>query len=221
MRYQTLALVSVLFCVAPFCGKADTLYTSSAAFLAALGTDVQTEDFSNSAIFFDGEDIPDGFSADGITYGPFTLTDGATDLITTGLFNSISGLGLGVDHTVLGSLYTFFFGGEGATLTFARPVTAVGLFFNVSTGTGSYAVTANGATASTGSTTYDENTFVFAGIISTTPFTTASFDSTNLLIGSYTVPEIVTSLITPEPTAFLPLGAGLALLPLLRRRFRA
>jgi hypothetical protein len=202
----------------PLTASADVTYTSSSSFLAAIsGLTVQTEDF---ATFSNGQDISSGFSADGITYGPFNLTDGATQLDITNQYNSISGLSLGADHTSRGSLETFFYGGDEATITFSQPVLAVGIFFNVNPNTGSYEVHAHGDIAVTGSASYDTSTFVFAGIVSTTPFTTVSFDSTNTAVGSFNIPEIISA--APEPSAFLPLSVGgLALLPMLRRRRRA
>ena len=58
-------------------------------------------------------------------------------------------------------------------------------------------------TATTGSTNYDINSFVFAGLLSTnTQFTSATFFSTDAGLGSYNVPLIVTASV-PEPSSLL------------------
>src|SRR3954453_11694240 len=98
--------------------QADTVYTSSGAFFAAInGLSTTIEDYSSG--FFDGEAIPNGFSAHGITYNHFNLTLGATQGDITNQYNSFSGLSLGADHTDLGPAFTYFLGTEGATISFA------------------------------------------------------------------------------------------------------
>ncbi len=62
------------------------------------------------------------------------------------------------------------------TVTFAAPVNAFGLFFNVNLNSGDYGFSTSLGTATTGSTNYDINSFVFAGLLSTnTQFTSATF----------------------------------------------
>ncbi|HLK69418.1 MAG TPA: PEP-CTERM sorting domain-containing protein [Bryobacteraceae bacterium] len=215
MRLLTALTVLVLMMVSSATAGVVT-YTSSTAFFAALaGATPQVEDYS-SPVFSDGQDISLGSTLDGITYSDFVLTGGATQLDITNKFNSFSGLSLGADHTTNAGL-TFFFGGEGATITFAAPVFAVGIFDNVNLNSGNYSVTAAGTTASTDSTAYDTSTFVFAGLISTTPFTSASFTSSDSALGSFNVAEIV-SVATPEPSAWF--GLGLIALALAWRRIR-
>jgi hypothetical protein len=219
MRKRTFPIAFTVCGLLPFLAKADVTYTSSASFFAAISS--STQQIENFSMFSNGQLISNGFSANGITYGPFSLSSGATQLDITNLYNSFSGLSLGADHTMGGSFPagTFFFGGDSATITFASPVNAVGVFFNVNQNSGNYELQGNGTVASTGSAAYDTSTFVFAGITFSTPVTTVSFDSTDPVLGSFNIPEIVSAV--PEPSELLPLGAALGLLPLLRRRRRA
>lgn len=202
LALSTLALLPV--------AQADTVYTSSAAFFAAINGLPQTiEDYSSG--FFDGQAIPNGFAANGITYTEFTLTEGATQGVITNLYNSFSGLSLGADHTDLGSAFTYFFGTEGATITFATPVTAFGMFFNVNLDSGQYGfLYGDGGQAFTDSASYDTSTFVFVGVVSDTPFSVLSFNSTDFDNGVYNVPEMIyaTGAPIPEPSSMLLLGTS-------------
>lgn len=193
-------------------------YTSSAAFEAATSVDF-TENYGS---FSNGQIVTPGFSQDGVTYSGFVLTQGATNLDITNLYNSFSGLSLGADHTSLGSSDTYFFGGEGATLTFSAPVFAFGMFFNANLNSGAYGFSTSAGSASTGSGSYDTGTFVFAGIVSTTPFSSISFlsDGTNAV---YNVPELLATTASPEPSTLASSLAGLLLLAgaYLRRLRRA
>lgn len=196
-------------------------YTSSSAFAAATGINV----VENYGTLTDGEDIASGSTVDGITYSGFSLSDGATDLDISDLYHSISGLNLGADHTADGSAYTYFLGGEGATITFAQPVNAFGMFFDMDLNSAdSYGfTTSTGATASVGGGSYDTGakTFTFAGLTSTTPFTSITFYS----VGGdadYAIPEIEAQFAStntansvpqpaPEPASAQLLVAGLGL----------
>ena len=124
----------------------------------------------------------------------------------TNLYNSVSGLSLGVDHTGISSGDTYFFATEGATLTFSSPISAFGMFFNVNLNSGSYGFTTSAGSATTGSASDDTSTFVFAGIVSTTPFTSVTFSSTGD-VASYNVAELLATSAVPEPTTF---GLGIA-----------
>ena len=172
-------------------------YTSSAAFEGATTIDA-TENYSG---FTNGQDLASGFTSDGVTYSGFVLTSGATLLDITNQYDSISGLSLGADHTAaLGAAFTYFLGGEGATLTFAVPVYAFGMFFNANLNSGTYGFTSSVGSASTDSVAWDTSTFVFAGLISTTPFSSITFSSTGGA-AVYNVPELLgsTTSAVPEP----------------------
>lgn len=201
---------------------ATTTYTSSADFDAATAGHQTIEDFSSGTA---GETIPNGGVFDGATY---TTAGGSTldGTIITNQFNSFSGLSLGGDQS--NGAAQFFFSGDSVTVTFAAPVFAVGVFFNVNQGSGNFVLTAAGATVSTGSAVYDTSTFVFDGLVSDTSFTTATFSSNDGGAGtaSYNIPEIITEAAgpaVPEPAiwAMMLMGFGGLGAMLRRRRERA
>lgn len=205
-RFLVFALLAALLVVPA--AWADTVYTSSADFLSAIGgLSATTEDYSSG--FFDTEPVPNGFSAHGITYTNFNLTQGATQGIITSLYNSFSGLSLGADHTDLGPQYTYFLPTEGATISFAQPVTAFGMFFNVNLSSGQYGFTYAGKSAYTDSTAYDQSTFVFVGVVADNPFSSITFSSLDAGLGAYNVPEMIYATSVPEPSSIVLLGSSL------------
>jgi hypothetical protein len=182
-----------------------TTYTSSAAFDAAI-SDFSTS-IENYGGLAPGTTITAGQTIDGLTYTAFTPGPLGTLLggIVTTEFNSFTGNSLGGNQST-GAQY--FFGGDSVTVTFAAPVNAFGLFFNVNPNSGDYGFSTSLGTATTGSATFDTSTFVFAGLVSTdTKFTSATFFSTDTALGSYNVPEIITAIV-PEPSGLSLLGLG-------------
>ena len=182
----------------------DTVYTSSFNFETAVSG--RTQQIENYATLKAGQLISNGQTVDGITYTHFNLTQGATTGYITGIYNSVSGQSLGVDHTSLSPTYQFFLGGEGAQITLSRPVTAFGMFFNVGLNSGSFGFTTAADSVFTGSTAYDNNTFVFAGLVANTPFQSITISS----VGSsavYDIAELV-STPTPEPASYALLAVG-------------
>ena len=190
-----------------------TIYTSSAVFAAA-AHGLTVEQYATGT---SGETISSGGSFDGLTYtttaGPFGDLQGS---IITNQFNSFSGLSLGGNQST-GAQY--FYGGDSVTVTLPSPVTAVGAFFNVNPNSGDYMLETSGGDATTGSAAFDTRTFVFAGITSTTPFSTFTLTSTSASSGSFNVPEIEfgSSNNVPEPMSLALFGSGLLGLWVLRR----
>jgi len=171
-------------------------YTSSAAFTAALaGSPSLVENYSGFAA---KDDIAPGATFDGITYTSFNISAG-TDGIISNQFNSFSGLSLGANQAH--DAAEFFFDGDSFAINFA-PALAIGIFFNVNANSGTFGITTPAGDANTGSASYDTSTFVFAGLISTTPFTSATIFSNSGGGGtaSFNIPEIVLSQgSVPEP----------------------
>ncbi|MDR3619416.1 MAG: hypothetical protein P4L85_08705 [Paludisphaera borealis] len=193
----TAALIGLGIVSAERADAAVTTYTSSAAFTAGLGgLAVATENYSG---FTAGNVINAGDSFNGLTYSAFTAGPSGTLLggDITSLYNSFSGLSLGGRQS---GGAQFFFGGDSFTVTFATPVNALGIFFNVNPNSGNYGISTSVGNAVTGSAGYDTSTFVFAGLISTTSFSSATIYSTDARLGVYNIPEIVTAAV-PEPSA--------------------
>jgi hypothetical protein len=191
-----------------------TTYTSSSAFKSALATGklgLSTEDYSSG--FSNGELVNDGSTFHGLTY-TFQHTATLTGGVIQNTYNNLTGLSLGGNQS---SGQQFFFDGDRFTITFAQPVLAVGLYFNVNPSSGTYGLITSAGSASTDSAAYDLSTFVFAGGISTTPFTSATFFSTsgggNTAV--YNVPAILFA--APEPTSFALTGLGLLALAIGRK----
>jgi hypothetical protein len=190
-----------------------TTYTSSAAYDAALagipGGSTSVEDYGTG--FNAGELIGNGSTFHGLTY-QFVTTSTLSQGIITDQFDSFTGLSLGGDQS--NGAAQFFFDGDQFSVTFAQPVSAVGIFFNVNLNSGNFGLNTSAGSAVTGSATYDTSTFVFAGGISTTPFTSASFfsDSGGNGTASYNVPEITFTTgaapAAPAPPSLLLCGIG-------------
>jgi len=188
---------------------ASVSYTSSADFFAATAGNTLTEEQYASGSL--GQIIPNGGTFNGLTYSFSPEAEG----IITDIANSFSNLSLG-GHQSDGSQY--FFGGDSVTVNFATPVYAAGVFFNVNLDSGNFDLTTPVGNASTGSSAFDTKTFVFAGIISTTAFSTITFSSEDTSQGSFNIPEIAFVSSTPIPAALPLFASGLGALGLLGRR---
>ena len=219
---QTGKILPILFFLTAAQGIAGIVtYTDSGAFLTALGSaPTSVETYSTSTA---GTVIAPGALLDGITYTSFDLPASSTqDGIVSNQFNSFSGLSLGGDED--NGAAQFFFDGDSFTINFA-PALAIGIFFNVNANSGQFQIATPVGDASTGSAVYDTSTFVFAGLISDSPFTSAtiSSDSGGLGTASYNIPEIILSSQqspVPEPATLTVAALGLVLLAVLRLRRR-
>ena len=216
MRIEKL-LTAAFFLTSSHALASIVTYTDPTAFEAALaGSPTLVEDYSPST-FTAGELILPGSTFDGITYASFNIFPGSTDGLISSQFNSFSGLSLGADQD--NGAAQFFFDGNSFVIDFAA-TNAIGVFYNVNASSGTFGISTPVGDATTGSASYVTSTFVFAGLISTTPFTTATIfsDSGGAGTASYNIPEIILTQ-APEPASLTvtALGAGL-LAAFLRRR---
>ena len=160
--------------------------------------------------------------ANGIRYDSFPAgTRGRID----NTFNSFGDQSLALDRGNVPPTPDFFFDGDGLSISFTTPIRAFGVFFNANPtpNTTDLSVVTPVGTASTGGPTYDQDTFYFAGLISDTPFTTATIGSGVLPNGSSFNLDNLTYSTVPEPGATLGvLGlVGLAVAWHSRRRANA
>jgi hypothetical protein len=209
-------LTFVLTCAAAQAGTVT--YTSSSAFAAAVGAfPTVAENYSS---FTAGQLVAPGTTLDGITYTSFDLGASLSqEGIISNQFNSFSGLSLGGYQD--NGAAQFFFDSNSFGISFASSY-AIGAFFNVNPDSGTYSIVTPVGTATTGSAAYDLSSFVFAGLISTTPFTSAQIfsDSGGNGTASYNVPGLVLWQ-TPEPAAITTSALGFGFLAgflLLKRR---
>lgn len=218
---QTVKILPILFFIAAAPGFGGIVtYTNSASFLSALGgAPTLVEQYGTSSA---GTVIAPGTTLDGITYTSFNLIGSSTQAgFISNQFNSFSGLSLGADES--NGLAQFFFDADSFSISFA-PAFAIGVFFNVNANSGQFQISTPVGNAITGSASYDTSTFVFAGLISDSPFTTATISSTSGGNGtaSFNIPEIALSQTSvPEPATFMAGSLGILLLAALRLRRRA
>ena len=198
-------LAAVAFCVCEPAVAGLATYTSSADFFSALGsTPFVTEGYEGLPI---NSLINPGDTVHGITYDVFPAgSQGRIDNLFNGFGTADLALQRGADDA------SFFFPGDSMSITLPSPVTAIGIFFNVSISpAGSLFIQTPVGTATTGGPSYDQSTFYFAGLTSDAPFTTATIggDATlasgfNLDTLSYAAAEIP----VPEPGSPWMAGSG-------------
>jgi hypothetical protein len=190
------------FALAPIAASAVT-FTSSSAFNAAT-SGLSVENYGADTA---GTLIPDGSSLGALTYS-FSTAAGLGGVVTN-LFNSFSGNSLAAKQSP-GPLDNtdFFLQGEGFTVTFPTPVTAVGIFSNTNLPT-SVTLDTSAGSAATEFVAYDTSTFGFLGFASSTPFSSATFSESG---SSFNIPEIEygTFVATPEPSTWALVLLGFA-----------
>jgi hypothetical protein len=209
-----LVALSVLLTSAVGANAATIPFTSSAAFFAALGaTPSTTETYEGLNA---NDTISPGDTLNGITYVSFPT--GSVGRIDTD-FNS-----LGTQSLALQGSQTFFFPGQSIDVSFA-PTTAIGIFFNVqpSPTNSLYIQTAVGSAGN--GAAYDQDTFFFVGLISDTPFGSATIGATTAATSGFNLDNLTraTAAVStvPEPASMLLLGSGLLALRMRTRRSRS
>ncbi len=201
---------ALLIATAP-ASAAVLLYTSSAAFGTDLGS--MPKVVVNYESYGPNSTIVAGTVLNGIRYDSFPAgTLGRID----NTYNKLDAQSLALDRDNDPLTPDYFFDRDQLTITFATPVRAFGVFFNanLTPTTGDLRVATPVGTATTGGPVYDFGTFFFAGLISDTPFSTATIGSGVLPNGSSFNLDDLTYAPVPEPGASLGVlalvGAGVA-----------
>lgn len=190
--------LTLLFSVCTPAFGAIISYTSSADFLSALsGRTVTTEDFESQTL---NSTIANGSTINGLTYSGLPGDGGRID----NLYNRIGNQSLAVQRAPS----NFFLTNEGFTVDFGGLTDAVGIFFNVvQSPLNTLQVVTSAGTAGNGAT-YDTLTLYFVGLISDTPFSSASFVGVNGISSGFNVDNITYARV-PEPATLALLGLGL------------
>lgn len=221
-------LVLIVLCVmtgslvVPGYATSISTFTSSAAFLAALGTTPSsTETYEG---FLPGTVITTGSTFNGITYDSFPAS--ILGGLIGNLFSRLDAQSLEAERDGLpgSGPPDFFFPGESFSVTFSTPVTAVGIFFNARSDailTDYVFIHTPVGDVSTGGSTPDIGPLFFAGIISNTPFTTATFGAVSNAPSGFNVDNLIRASAVPEPSTWILLTSGLVSLAVLRRRLVA
>ena len=195
-----LSAVAVAFCLIASEASATTMtFTSSAAFNLALGgSPVTIEGWDTYAL---NSTIANGTTLNGVTYNAFP---GGTLGRIDNQFNHF-----GTDSLALrrksdpNPNKSFFNPGDVLSISFAKPIYVLGIFFNANfTNVGSLGIlTTPIGTVTTGGT-YDTGTFYFAGVISTTPFTTATIGSNTARSSSFNLDNLTFTSTVPDRLGF-------------------
>ncbi len=191
---------------------ATVSYTSSSAFFTALGVSSYlptTETYDGTTI---NTLIPSGSSLNGVTYTFSTGLQGRID----NQFNRIGTAGLAAQRE--NSSSNFFLPGESFSVVFPQATYAVGIFFNIfPSPVASLFINTPSGNATTGGASYDQSTLYFAGLISDTPFTTATIGSLSNAASGFNVDHLTYAAPIPTP-AMLPGLIGLSVGVLRKRK---
>jgi hypothetical protein len=197
-----LSAVAVAFCLIASEASATTMtFTSSAAFnLALAGSPVKIEGWDTYAL---NSTIANGTTLNGVTYNAFP---GGTLGRIDNQFNHFGTQSLSLRRSIDPNPNKSFFNpGDVLSISFASPIYAMGIFFNANfTRAGSLGIlTTPIGTVTTGGPTYDTGTFYFAGLISTTPFTTATIGSNTKRSSSFNLDNLTFTSSVPDRLGFL------------------
>jgi hypothetical protein len=206
-------LAGLLLSLASTAAATSVSYTSSAAFLSALGASAITETYEGLVV---NSLIATGSTVDGLTYTAFPAgTSGRIDNLYNRIGTRSLALQRGNDNTA------FFVAGDSMTVTFPFAVKAVGIFFNVAESPeDSLTVTTTAGSAGNGPV-YDQSTLYFVGLISDTPFLSATFAGGLDINSGFNLDNLTyagAAAAVPEPASLLLLGTGIAGLVARRRR---
>lgn len=193
-------------------------YTDYAAFLSAVSGSLSVQDFEGVAA---GTVIEDGEAVGDITFS-FSIPDGGggfLDMLVTDSFDTTSGNNsLGLD-----TLDEAFLDGDSFGLSFATPVTAVGLFVITSDPALEDEIlltTPEGSAGNAATEAFvlgDGGLVYFLGLTSTVPVSTASlaFATDGEINFAFNVDDLHTVAV-PEPGTLLLVGLGLVVVARLR-----
>jgi hypothetical protein len=197
-----LSAVAVAFCLIASEVSATTMtFTSSAAFNLALGgSPVKIEGWDTYAL---NSTIANGTTLNGVTYNAFP---GGTLGRIDNQFNHFGTQSLALRRASDPNPNKSFFNpGESLSISFTSPIYALGIFFNANlTRAGSLGIlTTPIGTVTTGGPTRDVATFYFAGLISDTPFTTATIGSNTTRSSSFNLDNLTFTSTIPDRLGFL------------------
>lgn len=216
---KSLLAVCLVLASAAGANAATINYTDSAAFFAALGaTSFTTETYEGLAL---NSTISAGATVNDVTYVSFPA--GTSGRIASNY------AAIGVQSLALtGSpnVSDFFLPGQSIDVSFA-PTTAIGIFFNsFETPTGSLFIRTEAGDSAGNGAAYDLARFYFVGLISDSPFSSATIGATSGALSPYNLDNLTratgttTSVPDPASTMFL-LGSALLAMRMGARRRRS
>lgn len=170
-----------LTCLACPAQAAVATYTSSSAFLSAVGGSLQTETFEGLAV---DTVLANGSGLNGLTY---TFSGGLAGRIDS-TYNRFGDRSLGA---VLHSGADFFLNNESISVNFGGAVNAFGVFFNANQSpAGAWFVATDTGGMALSSALYDTPTFHFVGLVSDTPFNQVVFGGNGTGLSGFNVDNL-------------------------------
>lgn len=205
LGFRARSLVILALSTQPAVAGVQT-YTNSAEFFAALGgTPFIVEGYESLPL---DTVIGPGDTVNGVTYTAWSAGFGG--LIGNNFANiETRGLYLERDGIPGEGDFDYFFPGDTFSISMAKPITAIGMFFNVVPGPDldfMFIETPVG-TASTGGFNPDMGTFFFVGLISDASFDTATLGSTLAAPSGWNADNLIFAPI-PAPAALALFGAA-------------